>query len=120
LEVKSAEEFGLDLTAVEKLHSRCLACRNKHTTEWKRKNVGHNILARRKYRKNNRAKENSHAAVRRAIKSGALKRLPCSVCGDVKSEAHHEDYSKPLDVIWLCLKHHRAHHLKKRRENEEQ
>lgn len=43
----------------------------------------------------------------RAIKSGKLKRLPCEVCGIEKSEGHHKDYSKPLDVEWLCSYHHR-------------
>ncbi len=31
----------------------------------------------------------------------------CSDCGETKVEAHHEDYSKPLDVEWLCKKHHK-------------
>lgn len=51
-----------------------------------------------------------HAAVGRAIKSGKLKRGLCW-CGEI-GEGHHEDYSKPLDVIWLCRLHHRQHHLK--------
>lgn len=41
------------------------------------------------------------------IKRGTMERLPCAVCGELKSEAHHEDYAKPLEVIWLCRKHHR-------------
>lgn len=40
------------------------------------------------------------------IRNGKLKRLHCEVCGNIKSEAHHEDYSKPLEVIWLCKEHH--------------
>lgn len=48
--------------------------------------------------------------VRYAIKTGRLTRLPCGVCGNPKSEAHHEDYSKPLDVVWLCRKHHIERH----------
>jgi hypothetical protein len=42
-----------------------------------------------------------------AIKAGLIKKLPCSICGDPKSEAHHEDYEKPLEVVWLCRRHHR-------------
>lgn len=48
--------------------------------------------------------------VKAAVKSGKLKKLPCSVCGSEKSQAHHEDYDKPLDVIWFCQKHHGERH----------
>lgn len=44
-----------------------------------------------------------------AIRSGALVPQPCRVCGD-KAQAHHKDYSKPLDVDWLCFVHHRQEH----------
>ena len=40
-----------------------------------------------------------------AIRKGRVQRLPCIVCGG-KAQAHHSDYSKPLDVDWLCRKHH--------------
>lgn len=45
--------------------------------------------------------------VRDAVAAGRLKRLPC-FCGESKTEAHHQDYSKPLEVEWLCPKHHAA------------
>lgn len=48
-------------------------------------------------------------AVRYGIRVGKLIRLPCQVCGDPKSEAHHYlGYSKEhrLDVIFLCRAHH--------------
>lgn len=49
-------------------------------------------------------------AVQRAVARGDLNRQPCERCGNPKSEAHHEDYTKPLDVIWLCRRHHGERH----------
>lgn len=45
-----------------------------------------------------------------AIRDGRLIRQPCEVCGKEKAQAHHDDYSKPLEVRWLCTKHHAAWH----------
>ena len=46
--------------------------------------------------------------VHEAVQSGKLVREPCEVCGSEEDvQAHHEDYSKPLDVRWLCPEHHR-------------
>lgn len=39
---------------------------------------------------------------------------PCQVCGDTNVERHHEDYSKPMDVMFLCTKHHAELHVLKR------
>jgi hypothetical protein len=58
------------------------------------------------YRKRNPEAYKSHIIVNNAIRSGKLIKLPCCVCGSISSQAHHEDYSKPLDVIWVCAKHH--------------
>jgi hypothetical protein len=45
------------------------------------------------------------------IRQGVLIRLPCEVCStDEDVQAHHDDYEKPLEVRWLCRKHHREHH----------
>jgi ribosomal protein S27AE len=41
-----------------------------------------------------------------------LIKQPCEVCGNLKAQAHHDDYSKPLQVRWLCQKHHTEHHQK--------
>ena len=46
------------------------------------------------------------------ILNGRLKRQLCEVCAAADAEAHHENYSKPLEVRWLCFDHHRAHHQK--------
>jgi hypothetical protein len=49
--------------------------------------------------------------VRNAIRRGDLTRKPCEVCGD-RAQAHHDDYSKPLVVRWLCTVHHGYEHRK--------
>ena len=45
-----------------------------------------------------------------ALKRGDIKKGPCVVCGVTKTQAHHPDYSKPLDVIWMCSLHHNRFH----------
>jgi len=44
-----------------------------------------------------------------AVRSGRIIRQPCVFCGK-RSDAHHDDYSRPLDVIWLCRFHHGERH----------
>jgi hypothetical protein len=44
-----------------------------------------------------------------SVRTGKIAPLPCLVCGE-KAEAHHPDYSRPLDVVWLCPSHHREAH----------
>ncbi len=38
---------------------------------------------------------------------GILVPAPCEVCGDHRVERHHEDYTQPMHVRWLCREHHR-------------
>ncbi|MBM3604365.1 MAG: hypothetical protein FJX25_06300 [Alphaproteobacteria bacterium] len=58
----------------------------------------------------------AHGAVRNALRRGALQRGPCEICGTLHGQdgiivdAHHECYSQPLDVTWLCRQHHRQIH----------
>jgi len=52
----------------------------------------------------------AHQAVRKALRQQKLVKLPCVVCGSLKAVAHHDDYDKPLDVIWLCQVHHKERH----------
>lgn len=57
----------------------------------------------------------AHDIVYRAVKAGELVRGPCEREGEGdcsgRIEAHHDDYGKPLDVRWLCVRHHnRLHH----------
>ena len=67
----------------------------------------------RKRRENNPGKYKARNSVSNAVRDGRLERKSCEVCGDIKSQAHHDDYRKALDVRWLCRKHHLEHHGKK-------
>lgn len=58
------------------------------------------------WRRANPEKYLAHVAVQRALASGDLVKQPCEVCGDPAVDAHHDDYSKQLDVRWLCRQHH--------------
>jgi hypothetical protein len=63
-----------------------------------------------KYQRENPEKTAAHVTVTLALQNGSLTRQPCEVCGKEKTDAHHDDYSKPLEVRWLCRPHHKQHH----------
>jgi len=46
-----------------------------------------------------------------AIRDKRIVKKPCAVCGKSNVHAHHEDYSKPLDVVFLCIRHHNDRHI---------
>lgn len=55
-------------------------------------------------------KNAARRAVGRALRTGQLIRGPCEKCGATKTHGHHEDYSQPLNVQWLCDPCHKARH----------
>jgi hypothetical protein len=64
-----------------------------------------------RYFGNNPEKRKAHTITRNAIRDGKLKVKPCVRCGFAFGiQAHHEDYSKPLDVTWLCTPCHGERH----------
>lgn len=64
----------------------------------------------RKHRQLNPHKYQARTAVGNALRDGRLTRGPCRFCGTTKRvQAHHEDYSRPLEVLWECFKCHREH-----------
>lgn len=83
-----------------------------------RSNLPHRVEARAEYQKfyraNNREKYIATGKANRAARAGKIKKEACVVCGKTGAvEKHHPDYSKPLDVVWLCRVHHsHVHHGK--------
>lgn len=64
------------------------------------------LRQKKKYPERVKARQIAYDALRR----GKLVRKPCEVCGDSDARMHHEDYCKPLEITWLCIKCHTHRH----------
>jgi len=97
----------------------CGDCCNARTARYVAKYPEWKVRARAAWRKRNpdkiKAAVRRYKMIQREIKAGRMVRQPCEVCGDMRSQGHHDDYSKPLVVRWLCQAHHAEHHQKARR-----
>lgn len=80
---------------------------------WREKNKKHCYEQSLSYRQTpqGKLKRNANNKVYYAIKTGKLSKQNCEICGKT-AHAHHEDYSKPLQVNWLCRTHHAERHQK--------
>ena len=83
--------------------------------KWKDKNQDKVKEYRDQWKQENASIEKFHSTVYRARNKGVL--IPtecCLLCKKIKPlQAHHSDYSKPLDVMWLCHSCHQLiHHYK--------
>lgn len=78
----------------------------------------------RQYKKNytpplpQQKKQKSRSSARDRLRRGKLIRKPCEKCGAAKAEMHHEDYTKPLEVNWLCRKCHMDLHQQRKLEED--
>lgn len=124
---KPLQEFSRSRRRVLGFDSMCRECdRARWKTEYGRAYRERNREAERvrrlgQYRPKvrDRAKDRARDAVRYAVTTGKIvKPQECPACGasDKRIDAHHEDYSKPLDVVWLCSICHGRVHRKQCRE----
>lgn len=125
--VKPVSEFSLNRRKKIGLQSWCKSCirvvavkyvrlpsviahRKKYLKEWHAKHPGKAAQYQAAKRPEPKSRSKAREAFKSAKKYGKIKSLPCVKCGNPKSEGHHHDYSKPLDVTWLCRKHHAELH----------
>jgi len=79
---------------------------------WKGGRSKDHMHYRRKFVKENPEKIKAQSIVLTAVRNGTLVKEPCKICGKGKVDSHHKDYTKPLEVVWLCRKHHNRANLK--------
>lgn len=125
--VKPFGEFYKHSEMADGYLNKCKECSKKGATENRNKNIERfreydRVRARnptrmaqaaqlsKAWRLEDSKRGSAHNAVARAIKSGALVKQNCARCNDEKSLAHHEDYDKKLEVVWLCQPCHKQRH----------
>lgn len=74
------------------------------------KRIKKTIAITKAWRESDRRRSVAHSLVARAIQKGTLCPKPCVRCNSEESVAHHEDYDRPLEVVWLCQPCHRKRH----------
>lgn len=119
---------------MEKLRNRDKENYRKWKREWYLKNRDKEIERKKRYYKTEAGKLASKKSnetayqkyrykvlarklVQKALLRGKLKKEPCEKCGELKVDAHHLDYLKPLEVVWLCRKHHIELHRGERKKD---
>jgi len=81
--------------------SNCRICHATYMRGWRKINP---------LTESQRKKDNCRSYSGVYLSRGKLARQTCEICGSRKSQMHHEDYSKPLKVNWLCRPCHLWYH----------
>lgn len=117
---KDDSEFNY-CPSLKRLDHYCKICSTKKGQEWywanreealrkKREVYAKNKDKERERRKKRRTeyKMKQRRKLERAIYRGTIsKPIECSKCGKCCiTQGHHEDYSKPFNVVWLCSRCH--------------
>lgn len=89
----------------------CRECERQRFATWRERNRTRFRAMKADWQAKNILKRAAHKAVEVALRKGVLVAKPCERCGtDYGVHAHHDDYTKPLNVIWLCARHHGERH----------
>lgn len=84
--------------------------------EYYNQNKDIRLKCNKRYLENNPNRSKTYAIYRKAIRDKLIiKSDQCQICGmsNIKIHGHHFDYSKPLQVTWLCIKCHKDVHRNK-------
>lgn len=107
-----------ECTKADSIATRLAKIEHYRQYDRKRASMPHRVALRREitaqWRKQYPYRKHAQSALRSALRAGKVTQLPCLICGE-KAEAHHPDYSAPLDVVWLCSAHHKQAHAMARK-----
>lgn len=90
----------------------CKECRNALNKKYRHSPKGKLAISKKtiSFREKNPDNRKAYYKVQSEIRAHRLIRLCCVFCGKPDTHAHHEDYTKPLKVIWVCDEHHKFIH----------
>lgn len=104
---------GAAVTAAAKARYRASSAGKSHELDYQRayrRTPSGRAAFARSDRSRDPLKVAARKAVYHAVRTGKLVRGPCEACGAGSAHAHHDDYTKPLVVRWLCHGCHVQHH----------
>ena len=106
----------------DRIRSKTEARRKTNRLSSKRERAEHpeRVNARnKKYKDKNPLRVRAMNMLARALRRGVIRKSNfCECCYAFgKTEAHHDDYDKPIDVKWLCVKCHNKRHVEIRSED---
>ena len=111
-QIKALDDFRPHAKRPNGRSSWCRECERNYGAAWARRHGRTERsreltrVRRREEWKGGGLKQRARMYARLAVFFGDLVEQPCARCGNPKVHAHHNDYAKPLEVEWLCSKHH--------------
>jgi hypothetical protein len=108
--IRKSTNFTLDKTRPEGLQRYCKEFVYERTKRWQQTHQARHYTNTKRYVEKYPERQAARAKVKDALRSGKLIKHPCKVCGTERVHAHHPDWTKPLDVVWLCPPHHKQAH----------
>lgn len=116
-------KFNVKCSMCGEFHNRfrrsgyCNRCHARYMRDWRKKQTvdtaelrelaGYHLRA--QLRHLQRLKGNARAYVNSYLKRGKIQKEDC-LCGAPSVHMHHHDYTKPLEVTWMCQACHSYHH----------